>query len=384
MSFILQIFYHQSVQTVAQAANYTSGEEASVSGNSARFNSFIAEIASYLPDLSEKDEDGENDNNYWPEGLPHFNRDQHCFNLSLKVSLLTPPIMGLIARSAALAELQILDPQNALLYRTDGAVIDAQGFLSVCPAPAKLTKLAVRLKKESLLLDTVCMYFFQTLRPYMLEQGFGHGLVNNMILIHRDFGEVTQPARLECTNDGDKIKIDFFWALQCPALQSHLDKVFSNGYEAYIDYWPTAEVAFCYDFSFNPISEEVLPGLVPNYVSNESQMHAYGEVLLAWVKLMAKGFEQANSIQGLGDLILTEAFRKRELNFLNASIRTAVNQLILAALTKPTDIELWIEHSRNIFDQHRSSHRMDDVTGQYLVKLVVYARELAFVLSTKQ
>jgi hypothetical protein len=381
MSFILQIFHLPQAQTVAEAALHTANVTTSAPETSARFHEFVLEMLSYLPDLSAHDEDGENDQNFWPEGLAPPRSKQEIFNLSVKANLLTPALMGLMARVAAAFELQILDPQNALFYRADGTVIDGQGVIADWPEPAHLHKNTSPAMRAPLDPQTVHTHLLQALRPFMEAQSFTVRADSNNIFLSRDFDEVQQLVRLACRDVEGGVCVDFFWVLTCPALREHWKNVFSPALEARDDYWPTGESDFVFDRTFNPVSASAsaLHTERADIIANEDEMRAYGVDLLTDIKTFVTALlNPANTIQGLASVVLTEDFLLAEIGRRdNYRVRTAASQLILAALARPTAIERWIELARGRFDPYAWQHRLDDKSGMYLEKLIVYARSLA-------
>jgi hypothetical protein len=127
MSFILQFFDAPEVNSVQSAADYVDLDQAAPAGANAKFGRFVESVKEFYPDQSE-DEGFEF--NLWPEGLTADATDlttSPAVNIAINLDMLDPGVMTVIAQHATKAGLQILDPQNALLYLLDGTMISAEG-----------------------------------------------------------------------------------------------------------------------------------------------------------------------------------------------------------------------------------------------------------------
>lgn len=378
MSFILQLFRAPSVLTPVEADAYISSQSARVPGNKDRFNAFVREVVAYLPTYGDHDVD---DNGIlWSEGLSEADADDADFAIGVKTDLITLPLMGVIARAAALSGLQILDPQNGLLYQLDGTVIDLYGGTEPFPTPASLPRHKAKKQQDVLAAATVLEYFHDQFAPALRAAGFAPCIDGETLVLEREHGCTRQQFRIQCSLYERRVQIYADWRLWCDALHSHWQAVFQPAYTERMRFWPANEPDFNYHLSFSPIHHQLSrEGLDPTRVASESEMQCYARNLLRWLEgVVEQGLDPARDIVNFGAVMLNETWRKEEFHFTqNYSIRTAANQLVLAALTCPRQIDDWIELARKRFNRYQWRDRLDDIDGKYLDKLIAYAKSLA-------
>jgi hypothetical protein len=113
MSFVLHIFDEPSVMTVQQATDYCYADHPPFPTPNNRYTQFLAEVTRMHP------EDGP----VWPENFLEGEVVDRVYNLGVNTECVTEQLMNEIALCVAAAGLQMLDPQNAMLYRRDGTIV---------------------------------------------------------------------------------------------------------------------------------------------------------------------------------------------------------------------------------------------------------------------
>lgn len=113
MSFVLHIFDEPSATTVEQATDYCYEDHPPFPTPNNRYTQFLAEVTRIHP------EDGP----VWPENFLEGEVTDRVYNLGVNTECVTEQLMNEIALCVAAAGLQMLDPQNAMLYRRDGTIV---------------------------------------------------------------------------------------------------------------------------------------------------------------------------------------------------------------------------------------------------------------------
>jgi len=144
MSFVLQFFDAPQADSVEKAVEHMDRSGDHDPAAVAKFERFVQLVTLLYPDLSEEDEDGDDDRNIWSEGLSGHERARPFFNVALKTHFVEEGILSIVASKAIMAGLQMLDPQNGMLYRADHVVVDQWGkqspFRMLTPFAAKAMK----------------------------------------------------------------------------------------------------------------------------------------------------------------------------------------------------------------------------------------------------
>ena len=113
MSFVLHIFDEPSATTVEQATDYCYEDHPPFPTPNNRYTQFLAEVTRIHPE----------DSAVWPENFLEGEVTDRVYNLGVNTECVTEQLMNEIALCVAAAGLQMLDPQNAMLYRRDGTIV---------------------------------------------------------------------------------------------------------------------------------------------------------------------------------------------------------------------------------------------------------------------
>jgi hypothetical protein len=127
MAFILHLIDSPEVTTVKAAEIFLVGAKDESSVPNPKFAAFVESITAAYPDLSEADEDGDDDENVWEEGLPADRMTGRRFAIALKEELTDPDLVKAMAKAAAGAGVQLFDAEGMVLYRADRMVVDMSG-----------------------------------------------------------------------------------------------------------------------------------------------------------------------------------------------------------------------------------------------------------------
>ena len=127
MAFQLHIIDAPNVTDPKSADVFLAQERGKPPAWTSKFAAFKEAITQSYPDLSEEDEDGDNDENVWEEGLSEQTSSGSVKSLTLKEELTDEVLVVAIARAAIQAGLQCYDDEGQVLYRADGKVVNTQG-----------------------------------------------------------------------------------------------------------------------------------------------------------------------------------------------------------------------------------------------------------------
>ncbi len=129
MSFVLHLIDEPSIKTVQEAGNYIFSRKLERSKPNEKFSQFVQDITATYPDLTDEDEDGDNSENVWLDGLNGGITHSQVYIIGLKTDLVDSYLLLRIANAAAKNGLQILDGQNGMFYRDDRTVIYQNGSI---------------------------------------------------------------------------------------------------------------------------------------------------------------------------------------------------------------------------------------------------------------
>lgn len=326
MAFILQLFDAPSATTVAGAVAHVDSDAPAVAR--AKIDAFVAGVATCFPDLSDEDEDGDDDVNAWPEGLDPGTPDAPVVNLALKLRFVEPGVLSIIAEHAVRAGLQVLDPQNAMLYRADRVVVDAHGRGTPFRGLTAFAMQAMRRAEAALAkrprppgaapapppltVDGVRARVVQRLLDGLAAEGFEHRATERLDLVTRLHGEVRQTLVLDAGAANEAVVVRavawLSWAPLATLWAPLLPPVFTAWLEG-----GDRELAGCrYDFSLHPLSigpEPAAPlyDLFMGHLDSAAKVDWYGEGVAAWMRDVAlPHLDAVRGLAGLADLLLSE------------------------------------------------------------------------------
>lgn len=127
MAFILRIIDAPEVSTPQNAEAFIAEQSSKPPSNNPKFARFTTLVTDKYPDLSEEDEDGDNDENVWEEGINDNASSGNLKNVAVKVDLTDEALVFAIARAAIAAGLQLYDDEGQVLYHSNGTIVDMKG-----------------------------------------------------------------------------------------------------------------------------------------------------------------------------------------------------------------------------------------------------------------
>jgi hypothetical protein len=127
MTLQLRIIDAPDAHTPQDAERFLMQELGKPATANPKFAYFHETITRHYPDLTDEDDDGDNDDNVWEEGLTPHPSHGNVKHLALKADLVDETLIGAIARAASAAGLQCYDDEGQILYREDGRAIDMRG-----------------------------------------------------------------------------------------------------------------------------------------------------------------------------------------------------------------------------------------------------------------
>lgn len=207
MSFVLQLFHAPQLESVDAAVAYIERGGNGDQAPAERFARFVAAITQVYPDRSGEDEDGDDESNIWPEGVVAVVPTAAFVNIAVKTDAVDLKTLATIADKARAAGLQMLDPQNAMLYRADGTVVG-----QARPVPAKPQEHERRMPG---LRERLARALNERLGP----AGFALVDHDNYVLLSRQHGDIRQIASIGLYGRGP-VEVDPSLWLAAPALSS--------------------------------------------------------------------------------------------------------------------------------------------------------------------
>jgi hypothetical protein len=124
---LLRLIDASEVHTAKDAEAFLAGERGKPPATNPKFAAFRQTITQIYPDLSGEDEDGDNDENIWEEGLSGQASSGNFATIAVKIDLVDAAMLVAIARAAIDCGLQCYDDEGQILYRADGQAIDMRG-----------------------------------------------------------------------------------------------------------------------------------------------------------------------------------------------------------------------------------------------------------------
>ena len=330
MSFVLQLFDAPEVRTVGAAIAAVDANAPPLS--KAKIDAFIAGVTTCFPDLSEEDEDGDDEINVWPEGLELGTPESPVVNLGVKLHFVEPGVLSIIAEHALRAGLQVFDPQNAMLYRADRVVIDADGrtqpfrgltafaMQAIRAGEAALAKRPRPSGAESapaLTVGGVRSRVVERLMANLAMRGFEHRRTERIDLITRQHGEVRQTLMLDSGPANEHVVVRARIWLTWPPLARLWAPLLPPVFTAWLERGDQ-ELAGCrFDFSLHPLSigpepAKPLYDLFMGYLDGAGKVDRYADGVANWMSGIALHvLDAANGLAGLADLMLAEPLLKR-------------------------------------------------------------------------
>jgi hypothetical protein len=250
MSFVLHFFHAPQVDSVASATEYVYELCDDDPPLADRFRKFVELVTAVYPDLSDDDEDGDDERNLWPEGLKGDWGDEPVVNVGIRTDAVEEGVLSIIASKAIQAGLQMLDPQNAMLYRADHRVVEHDGrttpFRMLTPYAAQLMQPAQGGLDPRSVRDAIGA----GLRARLSGHGFELTSTDVFTIVHRERGEIRQAIGIEARLVGGEVRVALELWVSAPRIAAVWTAALPPQFAAWREKDDAARGGFAYDFIY--------------------------------------------------------------------------------------------------------------------------------------
>lgn len=116
MAYILHLIDAQDVNDSNSAEKFITEQRGVPPNSNGKFIAFVEDISRTYPDLSEDDEDGDNDENLWEEGLDDRASYGNVKELVVKVDVTDETVVAALVASAVRCGLKLYDSEGQVVY----------------------------------------------------------------------------------------------------------------------------------------------------------------------------------------------------------------------------------------------------------------------------
>lgn len=116
MAYILHLIDAPAVNDADAAEAFVSAQRALPPKDNRKFVAFVEDIVKTYPDLSEEDEDGDNDENLWEEGLDDRASYGDVKELVVKVDVTDEAVVAALVAAAVRQGLKLYDSEGEVVY----------------------------------------------------------------------------------------------------------------------------------------------------------------------------------------------------------------------------------------------------------------------------
>jgi hypothetical protein len=382
MTFSIHVVAQKEVSSIDEAIRITTGRNSVNYDSLSRYREFLNEVKKYFPDLSHEDEDGDNHDNIWPEGLPNLNENLAYLVIAIKTNLVSDEVLFSLAAIARQMELQILDPQNGHFYRLDRTRIDGRGEILDLPSAPLVVKQIAWTPSATVLARPVFNQFKTMLSSILEPANFKLESTGDACIFTRDFNELKQAVRFNVAQDGKNcVYLHFNYGFSAQELRRHWMKVLKTREVDITNPW--FHLSYQEDFMYY-LSDEISPFMIgplklDDFLRSVKAVDEYCVALKKWASyLNEKLFSSVTDLRSLGDFALGDWWVSKEKAMTQRYyIGTAFSQLILAALTSPTKLESIVELTRIRYNPNQWRNYIRGDGWPHYEAVIDYARKLA-------
>lgn len=116
MAYILHLIDAPEITNSEEAEKFISDQQGQPPSDKPKFVSFVRDITEIYPDLSEEDEDGDNDENLWEEGIDGLTSYGNVKELVVKVEVTDATVMAALVKAAVKNGLKLYDSEGQVVY----------------------------------------------------------------------------------------------------------------------------------------------------------------------------------------------------------------------------------------------------------------------------
>ena len=116
MGYILHLMDAPGVKTHEDADGFISEQRRLPPSENAKFRAFVRDITAIYPDLSEEDEDGDDNENLWEEGIDDRASYGDVKELVVKADLTDEAVVTALVSAAVANGLTLYDAEGQVVY----------------------------------------------------------------------------------------------------------------------------------------------------------------------------------------------------------------------------------------------------------------------------
>lgn len=116
MAYILHLMDAPDVTDSDAAEEFIAGQQDLPPAANAKFSAFVSDITQTYPDLSEEDEDGDNDENLWEEGIDDEASYGKVKELVVKIDVTDEAVITALVKAAVRQGLKLYDAEGQVVY----------------------------------------------------------------------------------------------------------------------------------------------------------------------------------------------------------------------------------------------------------------------------
>jgi hypothetical protein len=116
VAYILHLMDAPSITTAEEADTYIDEQRSQSPSESPKFAAFVADITAVYPDLSDEDDDGDNDENLWEEGIDSEPSYGNVMELVVKMELTDAAVIDALVKAAVKNDLKLYDAEGQVVY----------------------------------------------------------------------------------------------------------------------------------------------------------------------------------------------------------------------------------------------------------------------------
>jgi hypothetical protein len=384
MSFVLQFFDAPQADSVEKAVEHMDRSGDHDPAAAAKFERFVQLVTLLYPDLSEEDEDGDDDRNIWSEGLSGHERARPFFNVALKTHFVEEGILSIVASKAIMAGLQMLDPQNGMLYRADHVVVDQWGkqspFRMLTPFAAK----AMKPLRGGLNAPQVRQHIGAQLHEAFLKpHGFALTCTDSHAVVWRQRGDIRQAIAIQASNGADAVDT----ALSLWVSSNQLSAVWLAALPATFAQWKAegdeacGGVAYDFYYTLTDVVASPSPEAVAQFGDNcplrsQGELDAFAAHLGAFsVEALLPVLDAMNDLASLSDLALAD-WSLDIARTSRVSLPEQMGMLVIARLTNHPGFEDFAQALTHNPYKAEAWSEFSDPEGRHLDQLIAHLRSM--------
>ena len=116
MAYILYLIDASEITSPEDAEKFISDQRGVMRSENNKFVAFVKDITEIYPDLSDEDEDGDNDDNLWEEGVDGLASYGNVKELVIKVEVTDEGVVAALVKAAVKNGLKLYDSEGQVVY----------------------------------------------------------------------------------------------------------------------------------------------------------------------------------------------------------------------------------------------------------------------------